>query len=246
MPRTNWSEEELKKALILYCILPFGKMHAKNPDIIDLAGKIGRSPNAVAMKLVNFASLDPNLKKRGIKGLSNLSHLDKKVWADFSGHWTASVEVNLDADILRKIELLSKNSEGTAQVKTRKVQSFFRKAVLSSYNESCCICKLSHPRLLCASHIIPWSDDESNRANPSNGLCLCAIHDRAFDQGLITIDENYCVTGSNELRAEKSGKVCETYFENFIGREITLPDKFLPNQVFLKHHRENIFRVTTK
>lgn len=44
---------------------------------------------------------------------------------------------------------------------------------------------LAEPRLLIASHIVPWSKDKTNRLNPSNGLCLSAIHDRAFDQGFI-------------------------------------------------------------
>jgi len=39
-----------------------------------------------------------------------------------------------------------------------------------------------------ASHIVPWAEDERNRLNPRNGLCLNALHDRAFDRHLMWID----------------------------------------------------------
>ncbi|MYE38741.1 MAG: HNH endonuclease, partial [Chloroflexi bacterium] len=64
---------------------------------------------------------------------------------------------------------------------TRVGQDFFRSAVLSSYNYRCCITGLSVPRLLIASHIIPWRLNQENRVNPGNGLSLNALHDKAFD-----------------------------------------------------------------
>ncbi|MGK7389138.1 MAG: hypothetical protein ACNS60_02265 [Candidatus Cyclobacteriaceae bacterium M2_1C_046] len=51
-----WSKEELILTINLYFKLPFGKMHSGNPDVIKLSEILGRSPNAVAYKLVNFAS----------------------------------------------------------------------------------------------------------------------------------------------------------------------------------------------
>ncbi|MCG3171790.1 MAG: hypothetical protein CALGDGBN_03488 [Pseudomonadales bacterium] len=53
----KWSREQLKLAFHLYCQLPFGRLHSGNPEIIELAAVIGRTPGALAMKLVNFASL---------------------------------------------------------------------------------------------------------------------------------------------------------------------------------------------
>ena len=84
-------------------------------------------------------------------------------------------------------------------VKTRIGQSFFRAAVLSSYNWTCCVTGLKEVRLLNASHIVPWANDSKNRVNPSNGLCLNALHDRAFDRGLMTISEDYCVVFASEI-----------------------------------------------
>lgn len=82
-----WSREELILAINLYCKLPFGRLHNSNPQVIRLAELIGRTPSSVAYKLVNFASLDPSLKKRGIKGASNASKLDKVIWEEFYNNW---------------------------------------------------------------------------------------------------------------------------------------------------------------
>jgi hypothetical protein len=61
----KWTPEQLKLAFFLYCQLPFGKLHSRNPEIVKLARIIGRTPSAVAMKLVNFASLDPAIINTG-------------------------------------------------------------------------------------------------------------------------------------------------------------------------------------
>lgn len=79
----RWIEEEVRLAVDLYGRLPFGLMHKRNPDVIKLAKAIDRTPSAVAMKLGNLASLDPNITKTGRRGLDQSSALDKRVWADF-------------------------------------------------------------------------------------------------------------------------------------------------------------------
>ena len=60
-----WTRDQLLLALRLYLHTPFGKLHANNPAIIDLARRIGRTPGALAMKSVNFANLDPAQAARG-------------------------------------------------------------------------------------------------------------------------------------------------------------------------------------
>jgi putative restriction endonuclease len=67
----------------LYCRTPFGRLHQRNPDIIRLAGLIGRTAGAVAMKACNFASLDPNEQARSIKALGNVSIADRDLWKAF-------------------------------------------------------------------------------------------------------------------------------------------------------------------
>ncbi len=68
-PAVKWTREHFLIALNLYYKLPFGKLHRGNPIIIESAKKMGRTPNSLAMKLCNFASLDPVQLARGVRGL---------------------------------------------------------------------------------------------------------------------------------------------------------------------------------
>jgi hypothetical protein len=77
MATNRWTKEQLKLAFHLYCQLPFGKLDMRTPEVIKLAGLIGRTPGAVAMKLSNFASLDPAITGTGRKGLEGASNLDR-------------------------------------------------------------------------------------------------------------------------------------------------------------------------
>lgn len=67
--RRGWSEQELLVAFAMYCQMPFGRLHKGNPIIVELAGRINRTPSSLAMKACNFASLDPEHQRRGVKGL---------------------------------------------------------------------------------------------------------------------------------------------------------------------------------
>lgn len=69
MARNLWSRDEMILALNLYLKMPFGKMHKTNPEVIRVAKLIGRTPDAVAYRLVNYASCDSMLKQRGISGM---------------------------------------------------------------------------------------------------------------------------------------------------------------------------------
>jgi putative restriction endonuclease len=95
--------------------------------------------------------------------------------------------------------------EREAIVRVRVNQSFFRRRIVSAYEFRCCVTGLAVPELLVASHIVPWAQDTANRLNPRNGLCLNALHDRAFDRGLMVVDDTMHVRFSPRLR-EKSGE----------------------------------------
>lgn len=128
----------------------------------------------------------------------------------------------------------------TVQTEVPVGQSFFRKAVLSAYNNKCCISGLTIPKLLVASHIVPWRVDESNRLNPKNGLLLSMLHDKAFDLGLITVNEDMMIRVSIKEPTSKDN-FYETSIRSFEGQQITLPEKFRPQSEFLAYHREYIF-----
>jgi hypothetical protein len=250
----RWTKEQLKLAFHLYCQLPFGRLHSRNPEIIELANLIGRTPGAVAMKLVNFASLDPAITLTGRTGLGNAGALDKEVWAEFHADWEKLV---MECEILRRnldhgqpvVEdesddlLIPEDFSGeTRRVVTeqRIKQNFFRRTILSSYRGRCCMSGLSDSRLLIASHIVPWSKDKANRLNPSNGLCLSAIHDKAFDKGLITLDNDLRIIISDDLKRRKESFL-QSVFIPLEGRHIELPERFTPDIEFITRHRAEEF-----
>src|SRR3954447_17481110 len=208
MPRRNWTREELIVAFNLYCKIPFGRIHVRNPSVIALANAIGRSPSAVSWKLANFARLDPSLRKRNISGASHGAQAEIEIWQEFSNDWErlSFESEHLLAQITNRDTLLVEESDDfpdgltrEALVRTRVNQSFFRAAVLAAYDLRCFITGLSIPQLLTASHIVPWSVDTNNRTNPRNGLCLNAIHDRAFDCGLMTVTQEMKVRVSSRI-----------------------------------------------
>ncbi len=67
--RKLWARDELILTLNLYLKLPFGKLHSRTHEIIHLANLLGRTPGSIAMRLNNFASVDPYHQQRGIGGL---------------------------------------------------------------------------------------------------------------------------------------------------------------------------------
>lgn len=246
-----WTRDELILAINLYCKLPFGKMHKATPEIIKFAELIGRTPSSIALKLGNFASFDPTLQERGVKGASNASKLDKQIWDEFYNNWDATLiesekllaqTKHTTIEKLNKIETDDLPREGKEKerlIKVRVNQSIFRTMILAIYNYKCCITGIDNADLLIASHIVPWSKDEKNRLNPINGLCLNALHDRAFDKGLITISaEDYTIKVSSKLKKKDIAESIEQNFINLEGGIILLPDKFRPSKEFLKIHNE--------
>src|SRR5579862_3081085 len=85
-PAVKWTREHFLIALNLYCKLPFGKLDRRNPIIIETAAKMGRTANSLAMKLCNFASLDPVQRARGIRGLPGATRQDRAMWDEFQSN----------------------------------------------------------------------------------------------------------------------------------------------------------------
>ena len=81
--RKLWTRDELILSLNLYLKLPFGKLHSRTPAIIHLATILGRTPGSIAMRLNNFASVDPYHQQRGIGGLSGGKKQVEPIWNEF-------------------------------------------------------------------------------------------------------------------------------------------------------------------
>lgn len=206
---------------------------------------------------MNFSSLDSAITVTGRSGLGNASKRDREIWAEFHEDWE---RLAIECDNLRQQLYTGQENSSASEFnsskdeylddftgETRKViveqrikQQFFRRAVLSSYRGRCCMTGLSEPKLLTASHIVPWSADRSNRLNPRNGLCLSSLHDKAFDQGLISLTDDYRVILSDRLMS-KDDPFTEQAFFGLEGQAIKLPDRFLPSVEFIVRHRQEIF-----
>jgi len=250
MPRRDWTREELIIAFNLYCKIPFGRIHIRNPLIIELAKAIGRTPSAVSWKLANFARLDPTLKKRNIAGATHGSQAEVEIWNEFNDDWERLAfesERALEQHLNRTLELTAEEQtfpEGRTRdaiVRARVNQGFFRSAVFVAYDARCCITGLSVPELLNASHIVPWSIDVKNRTNPRNGLCLNVFHDRAFDCGLLTVTPDLKVKLSPRLKKCSRDRAAREFLTRFDGVSISRPRQFVPAADFLRYHNDNIF-----
>lgn len=249
----HWSREQTLLAFQFYCENPFGQLHSGNKKIISLAALIGRTPSALAMKCVNFASLDPEIRESGRKGLRNVSSLDREVWNEFHANWDGLVEecealqaYVRDGKVASSVADVDPSEDPdfygdtrVAMVEQRMKQGFFRRAVLSGYRYKCCISGVSDKRFLIASHIVSWSDDASIRLHPGNGLCLSAIHDKAFDNCLFSLTDEYRVVLSEQLKATHD-KFLQDVFLHLEGSAIALPDKFAPDRTFVSRHRSRL------
>lgn len=256
--RDNWSREEHILAFNLYSQIPFGTIHVRNPKIQEFANLMGRSVGAVSRKLANFSRLDPFLQQRGIKGLPHGAKGEEEVWKEFVQHPEAlafeSERLLADregksVEEIAQIEtddLPPAGKERDAIVRVRVNQSFFRRRVLSAYGDRCCVTGLSVRTLLVASHIVPWSVDPDNRLNPRNGLCLNALHDRAFDYGLMWIEKDFTIRMSAKLRATRKGSSeVATWLSSFEGKRLVLPTNFQPDPNLLLKHAKKSLKLNT-
>jgi len=252
--RKTWTRDELLVAFNLYCRTTFGRLHQRNPDIVALAQQLQRTPGSVAMKLCNLASLDPIHRERNISGLRNASASDKSIYKEFEGDWEA-LAAESEAAIHRlglRLDVHNDNdeenpiryegpTESARTIRTRRVQSLFRATVLASYDCTCAVSGINIPSLLQASHIIPWAKSERHRLDPRNGIALSALHDRAFDRGLITFDENFRVVVSGRLRIGNPSEIHRMALLKIEGKPIRMPTRFAPDPDALAYHRKRIF-----
>lgn len=267
MSRRNWTHDETLLAFNLYCKTQFGKIHDTNPEIIELAGLIGRTPASVTMKMCNLASHDPVQRARGVKGLAHGCKMEEMIWHEFNADGTdlilyaeellakyrhkkiedAAVDYLVQLGEVEQKYILERIPAGEDRkriARQRIGQYFFRKAVLSSYSYQCCITGIKVPELLVASHIKPWSvsDDTKEKTNPRNGLCLNALHDKAFDCGLITLNKDYAIVVSSKLHNKKIDDSTRNWIVQNEDKKIILPQKFMPDLEFIQYHNDVVFQ----
>lgn len=255
MAKELWTREQMILVLNLYMKLPFGKMDSRNPEVKHLANVIDRTANAVAIRLTNYASCDPILKARGVSGMVNGRKQCQPYWDEF---------INDRERLIFESERILAQKEGTTiekkyeqeicdipqgivgetrvrEVRTRVNQNVFRQIVLANYEGKCALTGIDLSELLVASHIIPWSENEQERLNPENGICLSSLYDKAFDKGLISFTNDRRVLFSDRLQAMVGKGYYAKYFEVIANVELVAPRKYHVNPQFLEWHRDCIF-----
>lgn len=248
--RKNWTQDETLAAFALYLILSPGQHDKRNSDVVALANAIGRSPAAVAFKLGNIRANDP---MRRSKGLTHGSKKDAEVWEEYSQRGDALVSEAMGSlenllntsgesgDAVASVTRgLPEGSNRLVVTTTRVNQRYFRNSLLESYDHRCCFTGLGMDQLLVASHIKPWSESDTfEKVSPCNGLLLNALHDRAFDQGLMTIDFDLRIVVSP--RVPKGGAYGELLWR-YDRREIRTPKFARPSRRFIEYHNDCIFQ----
>lgn len=259
MERKLWTKEELILVFNLYLKLPFGKMHTRTPEIIEIANLLGRTVNSIAIRLTNFAACDPYHQNRGVKGMVGGIKQCQPIWDEFAQNKellifeseqilaekeNQTIETKFD-DILFDLKDL-KGETKIREVKTRVNQNVFRQIVVANYSGKCAITGIDIPELLFASHIIPWSKNEYERLNPENGICLSALFDKAYDKGLIAINEQYQILISDKLKKKKDADYYGKYFAPIENQSLIQPQRYFPKKDFIQYHLDVIFNKNFK
>jgi hypothetical protein len=127
-------------------------------------------------------------------------------------------------------------ADSTATVKTRgSAQKAFAEAVKGNYGYQCAITGIATRTFLVAAHIVPWSKDQSIRLDPSNGICLSLLVDRAFENGHLLIEDDLTV----RIDWSRVGKdqALRTQLEPFDGQQVKSPKKGAPQVEYLQRRR---------
>lgn len=127
-------------------------------------------------------------------------------------------------------------ADSSATIKTRgSAQRAFANAVKSNYEYRCAITGIETRDFLVASHIVPWSEDQSIRLDPSNGICLSLLMDRAFEKGHLLIEDDLTI----RINWVKVGNdlMLRSQLEPHDGKKVTQPKTGVPQPEYLQRRR---------
>jgi putative restriction endonuclease len=248
MSSRNWSRQETLAAFAIYCRTPFGRLHSRNPDIVALANRLGRTASAVAMKCCNLASLDDAHTRRGVSGLTGVSRTDREIWNEFrrnpeqicfeavtclAGHLESPLVMPEDQGLP---EVIGEDREAIRRIRMN--QWFFREMILASYAMTCAVCRLAIGQLVVAAHIVPWSMDRTTRMNPTNGLCLCGTHDLAYERGVLLVLPDYSIRVAAQYGEFRGSEPADIWLFRYDGERLHLPERWPPDPQLLSRRLE--------
>ncbi|MBV4449262.1 HNH endonuclease [Clostridium tyrobutyricum] len=225
----KFTEEEILKVIKAYLV--DGLSHRKiQSQILGLPAP-DNGGGYVVMNILHYFNIKGD--KKGILTSQNINNLIKNA----TGNYCMGLK-KIKAYFLEetKAENIIKglntdniiNTEITTLTKQRVGQYKLREYILDIYEHKCALCDIDKDDLLVCSHIVPWRTDEKNRLNPKNAICLCAQHDRLFDRGYFSLDENYNI---------KYGVKADYKIINLLKhRNFRKPIENLPDKQLLKVH----------
>lgn len=244
----SWTRDDFLVTLDLYLDDPEIEKRQNDDRVKELAELMGRSVGSISSRLGNFRALDPNADS----GMENAGEPAQEIWDEYFGN---EEELAREAELARERlaagivvdETPGTGSTGsggevttgeTTSTTTNRIgQQDFRKQVRDRYEDSCVLCDVDKPGLLQAGHILDWSEFESPRGDPANGLLLCYTHHRAFDLNMFTLSDDYEIVIRPELDTQ-SEFLTQTIL-NREGESVTFPNA-PPSAEYLERHNERI------
>lgn len=249
MRGTPWSREDIIIAYALYCITPRSKTNSSNKLIQQVAEINSHSVHSLVMRMQNFKYIDPAYIAAVNKGLGHVAKMDRVIFEEFKHDWGGLsyqaeklTGLNLfDADPLQGAKPLSTLTNVNTVSRER---HFFRRSVMAAHENTCCVSGITVPTVLVASHIKPYNKCRTSdeRTDPTNGLCLNSFYDKAYDQGIITVDPYYKIRVSMKVREKYPQEACERWLYCLEGKTINMPERFRPDPKYLEYHTYNIFK----
>lgn len=101
-------------------------------------------------------------------------------------------------------------------------QPVFRARVIQAYQAQCAMCRLAHPELLDAAHILPDGHPHGLPIVP-NGLSLCKIHHAAFDANILGVRPDLVVDVRHDILAEIDGPMLRHGLQEMNGVRLLAP-----------------------
>ena len=248
MNRT-WTREDTMIAFNLYCKLPFRDSTRDSKLVEEYAEILKRTPGSLILKIGDLGRLDCELKKYSNTADTYGVKLDREIWNEFlhnpmqfvfdSEKLIARITGSSIKDVAGvDDENLPKGCYRKDTLRRKIGFSFFRKVVLSSYNNTCCVSGVRNPLLVEACHITEWDDDENKIVNPRNGLCLNYFMHKAYDRKLMSVSPDYKIHISERMKMSAMREDFRTYLTSIDNRHILLPDRFSPSREMLSIHYE--------
>lgn len=225
-------DTETIEAVLRFVSQEVKKMKRSEPNIFDY-GK----PNQRSYPLKNFCS-------SALRSLKQYAQYEQEVVV---ADGIVAQERNprtISTKLIAYFDITKEGEDKISLTKQRKGQDYFRRMILANYGGRCALTGIDIPQLLLASHIIPWAEKahKQDRLNPCNGICLSALYDKAFDQGLITFSpDDYSVIFSSALHEYETQEYYDKYFGRIAGQKITMPFEHRPNRDFLAYHNDKVF-----